>query len=85
MDNEETYAVKGFDGLPNTVFDIKNTYATSDLEFSENEIPAFPSFLYSGTAAQLWVDPYVALDFNINDNAFQGKSDSGDPRWRSGL
>jgi hypothetical protein len=85
MDNEETYAVKGFDGLPNTNFDIKNTYATSDFEFSDSEIPAFPSFLYSGTAAQLWVDPYVALDFNINDNAFQGKSDSGDPRWRSGL
>lgn len=85
MDGEEKYDVKGYDGLPNTVIDIKNTYATNDLVFNDSPLPAFPSFLYNGTAAQLWVDPYVTLDFNINDNAFAGKGDAGDPRWRVGL
>ena len=81
----EDVAIKGFNKLASTNFDIVNTWATSDFLFSGNEIPGFPSFTYSKTAADLWVSPYTDLDFNFKDTGFSGKSDSGDPRWRVGL
>lgn len=84
MADEEDYGIKGTEGMANTVFDIKNTYATSLFSMYSNEIPAMPSFLYDGLPADLWADP-INSDFNIIDNAFQGKGDSGDPRWRVGL
>ncbi|HKJ43828.1 MAG TPA: DUF5123 domain-containing protein, partial [Sunxiuqinia sp.] len=84
MDGEEDYAVKGFEGLPNTNFDVKNTWATSQFSFSSDDIPGFPSFSYAGTTAQLWTDP-ASVDFSFLDSGFTGKGDSGDPRWREGL
>ncbi|MEZ4829889.1 MAG: DUF4957 domain-containing protein [Bacteroidia bacterium] len=77
-------AVRGiYAGLENTNFTIVNTYATSDFAFTAgSEIPGFPALTYSGTAANLWADPYVEMDFNILDLGFSGKYDSGDPRWR---
>jgi hypothetical protein len=75
-------AVRGIEGLSLTNFEIINTYATSDFSFSGDAIPGFPALQYSGTAADLWVDPYNAVDFNFKDTGFSGKSDSGDPRWR---
>lgn len=77
-------AVVGFEGLGATNFSIVNTYATSDMQFSSDPIPGFPSFTYAGTAADLWVAP-SAGDFNFKDGTFAGKGDSGDPRWRIGL
>ena len=82
----DVLTVDGFDGMPNTTWIITNTWATSDFGIAEGKdaIPGFPSFTYSGTAPDLWADPYNG-DFNIKDNGFAGKSDSGDPRWRIGL
>ena len=85
MDAEETHAVKGIEGLTNTLIDIKNTYTTFDFSFSGNEIPTFPNFVYGGTTEELWVDPLVGLDFDFKDTGFAGKGDCGDPRWRIGL
>ena len=75
-------AVRGTEGLSLTNFEIVNTWATSDFSFSGNAIPGFPSSVHSGTAAELWVDPYAGLNFNFLDAGFSGKNDSGDPRWR---
>lgn len=77
-------AVRGIhSGLEATLFNVVNTYATSDFAFTPgSEIPGFPALNYGGTATDLWVDPYDAMDFHFNDSGFSGKNDSGDPRWR---
>lgn len=85
MEGSEEYGVKGVEGMESTNFDIINTYTTSDFSFSGDEIPGFPSMTYNKTAADLWMDPYSAVDFNIKDTGFSGKGNSGDPRWRIGL
>lgn len=79
-------SVRGiYDGLEATSFNIVNTYATSDFSFTAgSEIPGFPALNYSGTPADLWVDP-ANLDFNFKDSGFAGKFDTGDPRWRAKL
>jgi hypothetical protein len=83
---ETDFLVDGYDGLANTTWIITNTYATGDFGYAEgkDQIPGFPSFTYSGTAAQLWVNPYLE-DFNIKDLGFAGKGNCGDPRWRVGI
>lgn len=80
------YLIDGYDGLANTTWIVTNTYTTGDFGYVEGkeQIPGFPSFLYSGTAADLWINPYTE-DFNIKDQGFAGKSNCGDPRWRVGL
>lgn len=87
MTESGTYAVDGYDGLGNTNFSVVNTYATSDFEVAsgKDEIPGFPSYDYSGTADDLWEDPYTTLDFDFEDTGFAGKGNTGDPRWRIGL
>lgn len=86
LEGETDFLVDGYDGLVNTTWIITNTYATGDFGYVEGkeQIPGFPSFSYSGTAAQLWVNPYLE-DFNINDLGFAGKGNCGDPRWRVGI
>jgi hypothetical protein len=86
MTGETDYLIDGFDGMANTTWIITNTYTTSDFGYGvgKDEIPGFPSFLYPGTATDLWVDPYNA-NFNFKDTGFAGKSNSGDPRWRIGI
>lgn len=85
-EGETDFLVDGYDGLVNTTWIITNTYATGDFGYVEGkeQIPGFPSFTYSGTAAQLWVNPYLE-DFNISDLGFAGKGNCGDPRWRVGI
>ncbi|MEZ5044804.1 MAG: DUF4957 domain-containing protein [Saprospiraceae bacterium] len=73
------------EGMVNTSFTVVNTYATSDFSTAGYEMPGFPALNYSGSAADLWVDPYDGLDFNFKDNGFAGKYDAGDPRWRAKL
>ncbi len=71
------------DGLEATSFTVLNTYATTNFSFVEGtEIPGFPSLMYSGTAADLWVAPYGGEDFSFKDTGFSGARDAGDPRWR---
>jgi hypothetical protein len=83
---EPDYAVDGFDGLEASNWSIVNSYATGDFGIAEGKeaIPGFPSVTYSGSAADLWTEPYNAI-FDFKDTGFAGKSDSGDPRWRIGL
>ena len=77
------FSIRGKDGLPDTNFEIVNTYSTGDFSFiSTYEIPGFPVANYSGSQTTLWVDPIGAGDFNFKDSGFPGRFDSGDPRWR---
>ncbi|GAA0892816.1 DUF4957 domain-containing protein [Fulvivirga kasyanovii] len=84
MSGSEVYAVKGTEGLGATTFDIINTWSPSDFSFSGNDIAGFPSFIYSGTADDLWVDR-ENVDYNIKDKGFSAANSAGDPRWRPGL
>lgn len=79
------YLVDGYDGMGSTNWIIINTYTTSDFGYAvdKEQIPGFPSFLYSGSAIQLWTDPYQSV-FMFKDTGFAGKSDAGDPHWRIG-
>jgi len=79
------YLVDGYDGMGSTNWIIINTYTTSDFGYAvdKEQIPGFPSFLYSGSTIQLWTDPYQSV-FMFKDTGFAGKSDAGDPHWRIG-
>lgn len=79
------YMVDGYDGMGSTNWIIINTYTTSDFGYAvdKEQIPGFPSFLYSGSTIQLWTDPYQSV-FMFKDTGFAGKSDAGDPHWRIG-
>lgn len=78
----ETYAVQGYQGLPNTIFDIVNAYTTSEFSFmGSTGIAALPVGNYSGDQEALWIDPLNG-NFNFKDAGFAGRFDSGDPRWR---
>lgn len=78
-----TYAIRGYDGLPNTNFEIVNVYSTSEFAFQPGrEISGFPVGNYGGSQTDLWVDPVNANNFNFKDTGFAGRFDSGDPRWR---
>lgn len=83
---EEVYLIDGFDGLAETNWNVVNSYTTGDFGYGEgkDEIPGLPSAPYTGTAAELWTNPYNAV-FDFLDTGFPGKSNSGDPRWRIGL
>ena len=87
MSNDGVTGADGYDGLPNTNFDILNCYTTSDFMYAagKEEIPGLPVGNYSGTTSDLWSDPYTGVDFSFKDKAFSGKGDCGDPRWRAGL
>ncbi len=77
----ESYAIRGVEGLGNTLFDNVNVYSTGDFSFSDSEIPGFPVGNYSKGQADLWVNPAMN-NFNFKDNGFAGRFDSGDSRWR---
>lgn len=81
-DAVEVPSVGGAQGFDGTNFDVKNVYATSDFSFSSDEIPGFPSYVYTGEADILWMAPFTDLNFNFKDSGFAGKDDTGDPRWR---
>ena len=76
--------IRGREGLNNTNFTVDNVWGTSNFSFSSDPIPGFPSFVYSGTANDLWIAP-DELDFNFRDRSFGGRTNAGDPRWRTEL
>lgn len=80
---EGNYGIQGIgQGLGSTNFDLVNIWSTKNFSFREGtEIPGFPVGNYTGTQAQLWVNP-SANNFNFQDAGFAGRFDSGDPRWR---
>ncbi|WP_167607222.1 DUF5123 domain-containing protein [Maribellus sediminis] len=86
MTGEEDYAIDGFDGMASTNWNVVNCYTTGDFSYGEgkDEIPGLPIGNYTGSVNDLWTDPGNAI-FEIKDNGFAGKNDSGDPRWRPGL
>lgn len=63
----------------NTAIDVGNTYSTANYETIDYPLP--PLSIYSGTSAQLFVNPDNG-NFNIRDLTFAGKATAGDPRWR---
>jgi len=74
------------EGLEGTTFNLTNNFGTSDFEMSEGyELPGLPGITYSGSASDLWVDPYDGLDFHFRDSGFSGRLSAGDPRWRPDL
>jgi len=78
----DNHAVQGIQGLAETVFDITNTYTTSDFSFSgSTAIAALVLGNYNGNQDALWVDPLNG-NFNFNDTGFIGRFSAGDPRWR---
>ena len=64
-----------------TSVNASNNYRTSDYisAGSANDLPNVMT--YTKPSTQLWQDP-VNGNFKIIDNAFPGKANSGDPRWR---
>ncbi|UCS92868.1 DUF5123 domain-containing protein [Echinicola marina] len=78
---DESYDIRGIEGLENTNFDLINNYSTSDFGFSDSPIPGFAIGNYSGSQSDLWVNP-GQNDFNFKDRGFAGRFDAGDPRWR---
>jgi hypothetical protein len=62
-----------------TVF-IENSYKTTDF-FVHTGYPMTGISEYTGTAADLFVDP-AARNFRIKDVNFGGLTTAGDPRWR---
>lgn len=79
----ENYEINAIDGLSESNFSITNVYATSEFAVrAGDEIPGLPTAVYSGADADLWADP-ENWDFNFKDTGFSGRTDSGDPRWRT--
>ena len=82
------YPVTGTEGLPNTAFDVSNTYTVTDMSwFTDangepvNTIPNLVIGNAGNTQNGLFADP-ENNDFNIKDSGFTGKFTAGDPRWR---
>jgi hypothetical protein len=79
------YAINAVDGLTESNITVLNVYATTNFAMSEgNEITGVPSSTYGGSSEDLWDDP-ENLDYNFKDGGFNGRTDSGDPRWRTEL
>lgn len=85
--NTGTFPFKAHNGgisLAATTISVVNVYTTSQFTFTTgNELPGIPAGNYAGTGSDLWTNPYGGLDFTFKDNAFPGKNDAGDPRWRN--
>lgn len=71
--------VKGVQSGATTSVEANNNYKTSDYAGAAPEIPGL--LPYTGTSLTLWQDP-INGNFKIKDNAFAGKSSSGDPKGR---
>jgi len=81
--NNESFAIRGVQGMANTIFDVSNTYTVSNFSWVDeaNSIPAIPVGNAGSTQEELWVDP-ENNNFNFADMTFSGRFDTGDPRWR---
>ena len=63
-----------------TTVNASNNYRTSDYVSSgTNDLPNIQ--VYPKSSTQLWQDPTNG-NFKIIDGSFNGKSNTGDPRWR---
>lgn len=72
-------SVRGVRAAAATVITGSDNYNTSDYVATSNAIPGTTA--YTKTSIELFADPANG-DFTIVDNAFPGKSTTGDPRWR---
>jgi hypothetical protein len=71
--------IRGVKVGTSTVVSASNNYRTSDQVSGGNDIPNITTS--NRTSLQLWQDP-ASGNFKIMDNAFPGRSTTGDPRWR---
>lgn len=62
-----------------SVYTVENTYKTADAVFTANAITNIIN--YAQESEILFANP-DAGNFTIIDNAFPGKSNAGDPKWR---
>lgn len=72
-------AVRGVRAAAATVVTGSDNYSTSDYVATSNAVPGTTPYTKASTA--LFANPANG-DFTIIDNAFPGKSTTGDPRWR---
>ena len=70
---------RGIQAGSSTTVSVTNSYQTSDFIINTT-YPISGTIPYSGTAANLYIDPDNG-NFKIKDNNFAGKGNSGDPRW----
>ncbi len=82
-DNAGNNDARGYRGEVGTTIDVSGTYVTTDF-ISTNPSYIIPNLIqYEGTSLDLWMNPDSEVgDFNIKDSNFDGKRNSGDPRWR---
>jgi hypothetical protein len=77
--NSGNPALKGINASATTNVIAGNNFRTSDQVSGGNDIPGIVTL--SKSITQLWQDPANG-NFKIIDNSFQGRANSGDPRWR---
>lgn len=77
--NSGNTAIRGINASATTTINAINNYRTSDQVSGGSDITSIVT--YPKTTAQLWQDPSNG-NFKIIDNAFPGRANAGDPRWR---
>lgn len=77
--NSGNTAIKGINASATTTVNASNNYRTADQVSGGNDITSI--ITYPKTTSQLWQDPSNG-NFKIIDNAFPGRANAGDPRWR---
>jgi hypothetical protein len=81
IDGNGYITVDGFNGLGTTSWTIENCYTTNEYTNDTLDvIPDFPSFVFEGSADDLWTDR-ANFDYTFKDLLFQGNNNAGDPRW----
>ncbi len=80
-DNDENYDIIGIDGLDQTIFNVSNSFSTTDLSFSRDPVPNLPLGNAGSNQENLWVDP-TNNNFHFENKGFIGRTSAGDPRWR---
>lgn len=79
--NSGSRDVRGYRLGAGSSMDVSGTYSTSDF-LSTNATGQIPSVItYTRPSTEIWQDPYNG-NFQIIDNTFPGRNNSGDPRWR---
>lgn len=79
--NGGAFDVKGYRINAASVIDVAVTYTLADF-LSTNPTGQLPNVIpYAKKSTEIWQSPYTG-DFKIIDDAFSGKTTSGDPRWR---
>ncbi len=90
----QTWEFSPLAGGDETNFSISNVWGTEELLFG-TPLDGFPSSVYEGTTDELWIYPNARdglefaedeqMNMNFKDTGFGGRTNSGDPKWRTEL